>query len=195
MAGSDNNDVINNQNQVVEALQGEHNKLERREADVNRLSKYIDDLEKQLLIINDIDTAFIKILSIKSQCDEVASHISIIEIAFNNLLKGKLSPNLVNTDSVAQTLNTLRDKLIKKGYTLGLNEIIDIIQSDCSFVSYEGETMLILLYIPVYKCQTKLLAYEYLDIPLTTTDNNTAVKYFHQNRLLILTFKMNYSSS
>ena len=27
MAGSDNNDVINNQNHVVDALQGEHNKL------------------------------------------------------------------------------------------------------------------------------------------------------------------------
>ena len=29
MAASDNNDVINNQNHVVEVLQGEHNKLER----------------------------------------------------------------------------------------------------------------------------------------------------------------------
>ena len=68
-----------------------------------------------------------KILSIKSQCDEVASHISNIEVSLYDLLKGKLSPNLVNTDSLAQTLNTLRDKLIKKGYTLGLNEITDII--------------------------------------------------------------------
>ena len=115
MAGSDNNDVINNQNHVVEALQGEQNKLERTEADVNRLSKHIDDLEKPLLIMNDLDTEFIKILSIKSQCDEVASHISNIEVALYDLLKSKLSPNLVNTDSLAQTLNTLRDKLIKRG--------------------------------------------------------------------------------
>ena len=95
-------------------MQGEHNKLERTEADVNRLSKHIDDLEKHLLIMNDLDTAFIKILSIKSQCDEVASHISNIEMALYDLLKNKLSPNLVNTDSLAQTLNTLRDKLIKR---------------------------------------------------------------------------------
>ena len=64
MTGPNNNDVINNQNHVVEALQGEHNKLERTEADVNRLSKHIDDLEKHLLIMNDLDTAFINILSI-----------------------------------------------------------------------------------------------------------------------------------
>ena len=68
--------------------------------------------------MNDLDTAFIKILSIKSQCDEVASHISNIEMALYDLLKSKLSPNLVNTDSLAQTLNTLRDKLIKKGIHL-----------------------------------------------------------------------------
>ena len=70
--------------------------------------------------MNDLDTAFIKILSIKSQCDEVASHISNIDMALYDLLKNKLSPNLVNTDSLAQTLNTLRDKLIKKGLYIGL---------------------------------------------------------------------------
>ena len=115
MAGSYNNDVINNQNQVVEALQGEHIKLERTEADVNRLSKHIDDLEKHLLIMNDLDTTFIEILSIKRQCDEEASDISNIKIALYDLLRGKLSSNLVNTDSLAQTLDTLRDTLIKRG--------------------------------------------------------------------------------
>ena len=81
----------------------------------------------------------------------------------------------MNTDSLAQTLNTLRDKLIKKGYTLGLNEITDIIQSDCSFVSYEGGVIIILLHIPVYNAQTELSTYEYLNIPITTTDSNTTV--------------------
>ena len=100
MAGSDNNDVINNQNLEVEALQGKHNKLERTEADVNRLSKHIDDLETHLPIMNDLGTAFIEILSIKIHCDEVASHISNIEIALYDLSKGKLQPNLVNTDSL-----------------------------------------------------------------------------------------------
>ena len=31
MAGSDGNDIITNQNHVVEAIQGEHNKLARTE--------------------------------------------------------------------------------------------------------------------------------------------------------------------
>ena len=59
MAGSDNNDIINNQNHVVEAIQGEHNKLARTEKDVERLTKHIDELENHLLIMNDLDTAFI----------------------------------------------------------------------------------------------------------------------------------------
>ena len=125
--------------------------------------------------MNVLNTAFIKILTIKSQCDEVASYISNIEIALYDSLKGKLSPKLVNTDSLVQTLSTLRDKLIKKGYTLGLNEITDIMQSDCSFVSYEGGTIITLLHIPVYKSQTELSAYQYLNIPLTTTDNITVI--------------------
>ena len=111
MAGSDNNDVINNQHHVVEDLQGEHNKLARTETDVKRSTKHIDDLETQLLIMNDLDTAFIKILSIKSQCDKIASHISNIEIALYDLLKGKLSTRQC-TDNLAQTLNTLREKLL-----------------------------------------------------------------------------------
>ena len=69
IAGSDGNDIITNQNHVVEALQGEHNKLSRTEKDVERLTKHIANLEKHLLIMNDLDTAFIKILSVKSQCD------------------------------------------------------------------------------------------------------------------------------
>ena len=120
-------------------------------------------------------TAFTKLLSILSQCDEVASVISNTEITLYDLSKGKLSRHLMNTDSLAQTLNTLSDILIKLGYTLGLNQIIGIINSDCSFLSYEEATITILLHIPVYKPQTELSAYEYLNIPLTTTDNNTAV--------------------
>ena len=120
MARSDNNDAINNQNHEVETLQGENNKLERTEADVNGLSKHIDNLEKHLLIMNDLDTAFIEIQSIKSQCEEVACHISNIEIALYELLKCKLLPNLVNKDCLAQTLNTLRDKFDKRGVYIGL---------------------------------------------------------------------------
>ena len=37
MTGSDKNDVLNNQNHVVKALQGEHNKLAKKETDVKRL--------------------------------------------------------------------------------------------------------------------------------------------------------------
>ena len=51
---------------VVEAIQGEHNKLLRTEKDVEILTKHIYDLEKHLLIMNDLDTDFIKILSIKT---------------------------------------------------------------------------------------------------------------------------------
>ena len=82
MAGSDSNDIITNQNRVAEALQGDTTKLLRTEKDDKRLSIHIDDLEKHLLIMNDLDTAFIKILSIKSQCDEIANHISNIEIHY-----------------------------------------------------------------------------------------------------------------
>ena len=60
--------------------------------------------------MNDLDAAFIKILSIKSQCDEVANHNSNIEIALYDVLKGKLSPSLVRIDNLSQTLITMRKK-------------------------------------------------------------------------------------
>ena len=95
MTGSDSNYITTNSNHVDEPLLGEHNKLSRTEKDVKRLTKHIDDLKKHLLIIHDLDTAFIKILPIKRQCDDIANHISNIEIALYDLLKGTLSPSLV----------------------------------------------------------------------------------------------------
>ena len=72
--------------------------------------------------MNDLDTAFIEILSIKSHYDEVARHISNIEMALYDLLKGKLSPSIVSTDNLAQTM-VIERQINKKGYTLGLKYI------------------------------------------------------------------------
>lgn len=97
-----------------------------------------------------------KILSIKKQSDEITNHISNIERALYDLLKGKLLTSLISIDSREQTLSTMRNKLIKEGYTLGLDEVTDVIQSDCSFVTSEGGAIISLLYIPMYKIQMKL---------------------------------------
>ena len=69
---------------------------------------------------------------------------------------------------------------------MGLNEVTDIIQNDCSFVSFEGGEIISLLHIPIYKIQTELSAYQYLNIPLTTSDNDTAITIQPQNSILAI---------
>ena len=80
----------------------------------------------------------------------------------------------------------MRNKINKEGYTLGLDEITDIIQSDCSFVSYEGGKIVSLLHIPIYKIQTELAAYQYLNITLTTSGNETAIVITPQKPILAI---------
>ena len=84
----------------------------------------------------------------------------------------------------------MRNKINKEGYTLGLDEITDIIQSDCSFVSYEGGKIVPLLHIPIYKKQTELSAYQYLNIPLTTSDNVTAIVITPQMPILAINLQI-----
>ena len=125
-------------------------------------------MEKNLIILNDLETTYIKVLSIKSQVDNIENHISNIEIALYGLLQGRLSPSLLSTNSLIQTLNKLRNRLIKEGYTLGLEDTTDVIQSKSSFVSYEGGNICIIMHLPIFRTQTELSVYEYIDIPITT---------------------------
>ena len=175
IAGANDNDLISNQNHIVEAIQDDHNRLARAESDVKRLTKHIQELEKNLIILNDLETTYIKVLSIKSQVDNIENHISNIEIALYGLLQGRLSPSLLSTNSLIQTLNKLRNRLIKEGYTLGLEDTTDVIQSKSSFVSYEGGNICIISHLPIFRTQTELSVYEYLDIPITTSHNKNAI--------------------
>ena len=175
IAGANDDDLISNQNHIVEAIQDDHNRLARAESDVKRLTKHIQELEKNLIILNDLETTYIKVLSIKSQVDNIENHISNIEIALYGLLQGRLSPSLLSTNSLIQTLNKLRNRLIKEGYTLGLEDTTDVIQSKSSFVSYEGGNICIIMHLPIFRTQTELSVYEYLDIPITTSHNKTAI--------------------
>ena len=75
IAGANDNDLISNQNHIVEALQDDHNRLAKAESDVKRLTKHIQELEKNLVILNDLETSYIKVLFIQSQVDNIESHI------------------------------------------------------------------------------------------------------------------------
>ena len=46
--------------------------------------------------------------------------------------------------------------------------------------------MLSLLHIPIYKIQTELSAYQFLNIPLTTSDNETAIIIQPQKPILAI---------
>lgn len=52
---------------MVEALQHEQKELARAESDVERLINHIKESEKNLVILNDLETSFIKGLSIETQ--------------------------------------------------------------------------------------------------------------------------------
>ena len=79
---------------------------------------HITLLQKDLYVMNDIQMTLARIFSIKTQAMEIKNHIESVEIGLYSLIKGTLTPHLVNLEALQQSLDVLRQTVIKHGYQL-----------------------------------------------------------------------------
>lgn len=175
IAGSNENDLISNQNHIISAIQDENNRICRYEDNIKHPTNHIKELEKELLIMNDIESTFIKILGIKTQPIAITNHLQEIEVGLYNLIKGQLTPHLVSTTIIQEALDRLKNNIANNGYSLGTNKANEAFQAKASFVLYTNGKLLALLHIPIYKIQTSLSAYKYVGTPLMTQQNKSTL--------------------
>ena len=189
MANWGDDDLVTNQNHIITAIQDQDNRLNRNEDNIKRLANHVEQLEKHLYIMNQVQEALITALSIKNQAVEIVNHIQDIEIGLYNLLKRNLTPYLVSTDVIQGTLKLLGDKVAERGYSLATYQATEAIQLETSFVSYNNGEVIALLHLPIYKIQTALFAYKYEALPITTQKNQTTLFIEASKPILAISLK------
>ena len=90
-------------------------------------------------------------------------------------MKGHLTPHLIYTTTIQEALDILKNNIANNGYLLGTHKANEAFQAKASFVSYTNGKLLAFLRIPIYKIQTALSAYKYVDIPLMTQQNRSTL--------------------
>ena len=173
MVTSNDDELITTTNHIINAIEDHENRITRSEEDTKRLMMHVKELEKELFILNDFQLTTARILSIKTQALSIKNHVETIENGLYNLIRGQITPYLVNIDTLQKGLDEPRDSVTKNGYRLSVFGASEAFQLDSSFVSLTNGTIICLLHIPIYKTQAALQLYEYILIPLITNQNST----------------------
>ena len=90
-----------------------------------------------------------RMFSIKTQAISIKSHLDGIEVGLYNLLKGHLTPFLVNIETIQRSIEELRNTISQNGYVLSTYDASEALQTQASFVSFKNGTIIALLYLPI----------------------------------------------
>ena len=159
MAVSSDDELVTSTNHIINAIESHENRITRSEENVARLMKHIRLLQKELYVLNDVQMTLARIFSIKTQAIDIRSHLDNVENGLYNLIRGTLTPYLVNIETLQKSLDELSQKVTKFGYQLSVYEASEAIQMKSSFVSLTNGTIVVLLHIPIYRIQSALYLY------------------------------------
>ena len=68
-----------------------------------------------------------------------------------NLIRGTLTPYLVNIETLQKSLDELKQTVTKYGYQLSMHDASEVIQMMSSFVPFTNGSIIVLLHVPIYK--------------------------------------------
>ena len=156
MATSDDDELVTQTNHIINAIENHENQITRNEENTKRLMDHIKGLENELLVQQDLQMIVARIFSIKAQAISIKNHLYSIEVGLYNLLKGNLTPFLVNIETIQKRLNELRNSIAQKGYLLSTHDASEALQTQASFVSFTNGSIIGLLHIPIFKSQSAL---------------------------------------
>ena len=136
---------------------------------------HIKGLENELVIEKDLQMIVARMFSIKTQAISIKSHLDGIEVGLYNLLKGHLTPFLVNIETIQRSIEELRNTISQNGYVLSTYDASEALQTQASFVSFKNGTIIALLHLPIYKSQSALYVYKYISTPVATSKNQSTL--------------------
>ena len=175
MATSNDDELVTQTNHIINAIEDHENRIIRHDDDIKRLFQHINKLEDELIIAQDLQMVVARIFSIKTQGISIQNHLNGIEIGLYNLLKGQLTPYLISVETIQKGLDKLRNTVVKKGYLLSTFDGNEALQLQSSFVSFTNGSIMALLHIPIYRAMSTLYIYRYVPIPISSSDNGSAL--------------------
>lgn len=136
--------------------------------------------ERSIILLNKtVVSMAAQVADLKNQvaADEMLNHIAYtLDTSFadtirvirglNALASHRLSPDLIQVESMARELKILADNMQTEGYILGISRFDDIFRCETSHVIYDNDTMVVILHIPAFKVGTHLRLLEHVPVPM-----------------------------
>lgn len=170
-SGNDNEEIATQSNHIVTALQDTSNRISRNEMKIKQSTDHIEKIKYELVIMNKNDSVVIRALGLKTEAIRITKHLQEIQLCLFQILKGNLSPHIVEMSVIQKAFDTLHRKMSQYGYILSTNKAQDALQRMISFVAYNNGKLIVLSHVPIYKRQAALFAYRYVPTPIITENN------------------------
>ena len=166
-------ELIDKNNNIIKSLQSYQNAIHREEAEIKRMENNDKNLERYVALEKETTDTYVGLSRIKGRGSTIVQHLQRVQYGLYQLLKNKLSPNLVPLSNLQGVIGKLQDITRKRGYNLAINSPSDIYMCQKSVVAYENGQLIILTHIPMYKTKylMKLLVYQPTPIIVTNQAN------------------------
>ena len=144
---SNNDNIVEDTNHIIEAIQDHDNRIIMNKRQTNRLKKHVEDLSKEVMINKDVGKALINAVAIKTISNSIARNLQGLENGLFELLKNRLSPSLLNLNALEKAFKKLQERLIRTGHRTLVENSRELLQSEASFVSYSDNQIVVLLHV------------------------------------------------
>jgi len=169
---STNDDIIDNTNHIVSAIQNHESRIQRENLRTKELQDHVKALEQILLTSKKSNDLFINLFQLKTYATQINNHLANIRDGLYELFKNRLSPKLIDITTIKRAMKTLEDTAYKRKYHMTITRAIEAYQLDSSFVAMENGIIFIMVHVPIYRTSTLLQLYEYKPTPIEL--NNTS---------------------
>ena len=124
---------------------------------INDTRRYIVDARRNTYGITHLQM----VMTIQQTCRSLKDAINTIEAART----GKFYPSLADHKGLIKALKQLRNKAVRKGYELSIETSMDMKDLPCT-TAIEGQTLHVVVHIPLYQSALDLDLYRYVDHPV-----------------------------
>ena len=171
--------LIDNNNNIITSLQAHETTIRRGEKTISQIKKHLENLEKHLSIERNTETTYLNLFAVKLFGASTTRHLQRTQDGLYQLLKNKLSPQLITLRKIQKAMGKVKKIANAKGYKLATKTDADIFMVDTNFVAYENGTLIILCHIPLYKQLHLMKLLEYQETPMiinTSLTQQVAIK-------------------
>ena len=158
-------DANKNVDATIEVLDRENHRLSVAEHSISMISSSLEIVQNQLRSfgyeLQADEAVFEAHVSIRGFYDEVDRFLNGLE----TLGQGYLSPSFVKVKPTEAKLSEMRNKLKRRGYSMGINSFNEIYSLPCSHAVYSDGSAYAILHIPIIKESNSFTLYAYDPVP------------------------------